>query len=226
MTATSPTRNNQDWRRSAQAAAVAQAQAPLARVISEQRAESAAVWTRNYLSNNSFAIDPSAFPDGDATGEQHDAMAQAAPSNVTNVSLPHGRDGDENLFSTEQTERVGGTQDTEAVDPRSSSLLRRGAPRPDDGLARESVAPNRPRPRRAPEASGAPLRRITITNDTESRDVQDRRRANHRGLQTALYALDVSDFASLADVLAWEQEWKRQSRARAPQRPQNERAAE
>jgi hypothetical protein len=39
--------------------------------------------------------------------------------------------------------------------------------------------------------------------------VQDRQRANHRGLQTALYALNVSDFASLADVFAWEQEWQR-----------------
>jgi hypothetical protein len=205
ITATPSTRNNQDWRRSAQAAAVAQAQTPLARGISEQRA---VVEARHAAWVASRATD-----------------MEASPSNGTNISLLHGRSGDENLFSTEQRERVGGTQDTEAGDPDSPFLLRRVAPRLDDGLARERVAPNLPRPGRAPESSGAPLRRITITNDTESRSERNLRRANHAGLQKALEALDVTDFAFYADTLAWEQEWKRQSLARAPKRLPAERAA-
>jgi len=287
-----------------QSATVAQAQAPLARGISEQRAEATAEWTRNNLSNNSFAIDPSAFPAGDATGEQpsaastreprgpqraaaasdtadnarprrnhgrttgfaqhdggmnwhnnpianvsagldgtprdrgvtaadvfHDTMAQTAPSTVPNMPLLHGRGGDENLFSTEQRGQVGGTQDTEAVDLHSPSLRRRVAPRLDNALASECVALNLPRPGRPPESSSAPLvqhslHHITITNDTEPRSVRNLRRANHVGLQNALVALGAADFAFYADRIEWEQEWKRQSLARAPKRLPDERAAE
>jgi hypothetical protein len=101
------------------------------RAISERQAESNGAWTRRYLANNSFAIDPSAFPDANAAGEQHGAVAPA--------DRPHGQDGDENLFSTERTAQIGGTQDTEAGGARSSSVLRRGAPGPSEEPAREDI---------------------------------------------------------------------------------------
>jgi hypothetical protein len=314
ITAAPSTRNNQDWRRGIRSAAVGQAQELLARGVSEQRAEETAEWTRNYLSNNTFAIDPSAFPYGDATGEQpstvstresrgprqpaaasdtadharprrnhgrstgfawhdgvmnwrnnaiangsagldgaprdrvveavdafHDTMAQTAPSNVTSRSLPHGRGGDENLFNTEQREQVGGNQDNEAGNPYSPSLLRREAPRLHGTVRQDTVSAPRTddalalggasRPARPPESSGAPLvrralRHIMITNSTESRSERNLRRANHVGLQNALDALGAADFAFYADRIVWQEEWKRQSLARAPKRLPDERAAE
>jgi hypothetical protein len=251
------------------------------RGISERQAESNSRWAQRYLANNSYAIDPSAFPDADEAQEQHEAEVSA--------DLPHGPDGDENLFRGERRARIGETQNTGAGVARPSSALRREAPRPFDGprdtnrtgavpegyhvgrrvvpeaeIAYERrplpyediatnlsgrtaeieiirhteaggersssvlrrVAQNPSRPRRAPEASGAPLRRVTITNDTDSGGERNRQRANHVKLQKYLDVLGVEKFASPMDRMAWRGEWQRRSLAMAPKRLPTGHAAE
>jgi len=83
-------------------------------------------WSDNAIANGSAGLDGAPRDRAvDAVDAFHDAMAQTAPSNVTDRSLPHGRGGDENLFNPEQEGQAGGGQGTEAMDPYAASLLRR-----------------------------------------------------------------------------------------------------
>ena len=65
-----------------------------------------------------------------------------------------------------------------------------------------------------------------ITNNTESRNVRNLRRANDVALQNALTVLGADRVASPEDETAWQEEWTRQSLARAPKRSRDEYAAE
>ena len=65
-----------------------------------------------------------------------------------------------------------------------------------------------------------------ITSNTESRNVRNLRQANDVALQNAMAILGADRFASPEDRIVWQEEWTRQSLARAPKRSRNESAAE
>jgi hypothetical protein len=65
-----------------------------------------------------------------------------------------------------------------------------------------------------------------VTNNTESRNARNLRQANDVALQKALDILGADHFASPEDRTVWQEEWTRQSLARAPKRSRNENAAE
>jgi len=169
-----------------------------------------------------------------AVNALQDALEQTAPTEVTDVAQPH----DENLFNPEPGDQAGAGPGNDAMDPYAASLLQRVAPRL-HGPVRRDVASaletddaidrgRAPRPAHSTTSSGASLvrralRHIMITNNTESRNVRNRRRANDVGLQNALDILGANDFASPEDRFAWDEEWARQSLARAPKKLPNRR---
>ena len=69
------------------------------------------------------------------------------------------------------------------------------------------------------------LDQLPPRNDTETGDETNLRRANNAALQTALELLGAHIFASNEDMMWWQQEFRRQSIARAPRDPRTRRTA-